>query len=325
MNNRERLRKNSKPTFLESLAVADMLIKSGIIYLRESHKLSKQGIAWYPLGSLGLPIMHILTGRNLSNDILPLITYISEYVRQADDLFDTGGKFPNWEEYQIGTMQTKTKLFDAVKKSSLSQIKQQNMLEKFEVLERKAYQGFRQKEVWESDPSFKQAYNYRMDTVGTMWETAAVCWNIATNVPEEKQEAVREATIKTGMVSQYLDDLMDMSDDTPRDGNLVWAILNENPEEKKAMEKVLHNIENKPRIMNLLAQYAPQSINRFLKEIDTELAEIKNISPSAERLGKGIVKIALPHIVISKGGFYNKVTLPKFLQQFLAKGDQVRA
>ena len=107
MHSKEGLRENSRPTFFESLAVADVLIKGGIIYLRESHKLSKQEVTWYPLGSLCLPIMHRLTGRNLSNDILPLITYISEYVRQADDLFDVGGKFPDWEKYQDGKYKLK--------------------------------------------------------------------------------------------------------------------------------------------------------------------------------------------------------------------------
>ncbi len=325
MNSKEGLRENLRPTLLESLAVTNMLVRSGIIYLKESHKLSREGVVWYPLGSLCLPIMYRLTGRNLSNAMLPLITYTSEYVRQADDLFDTGGKFPSWKEYQDGTIQTKTRLSNAVEKSSLDPIKKQEMLKRFEALERKAYQGFQQKEEWENDPSFEQAYKYRLDTVGTMWEAVAVCWNIATDIPEEKQEAVREATIKIGMVSQYLDDLMDMSDDTPSDGNLVWAILNENPEEKKVMEKVLKNIENKPKIMDLLSQYAPQSADRFLKEIDVELAGIKNISPTAERLGRGIVKIALPHIVISKGGFYNKLTLPPYLQKFLARRDLIRS
>ncbi len=325
MNSKEGLRENSRPTLLESLAVADILIKGGIIYLREFHKLSKQGVTWYPLGSLCLPIMHRLTGRNLSNDMFPFITYIGEYIRQADDLFDTGGEFPSWKEYRKGTMQTKNRLLDAVETSSLDPIKKQEMLKRFEALERKAYNGFQQKEEWESNPSFEQAYNYRLDTVGTMWEAVALWWSITTDVPEEKQEAIQKATIKTGMVSQYFDDLMDMNDDTPRDGNLVWAILNENPEEKKAMEDVLKNIENKPKIMELLAQYAPQSVNRFLKEIDTELVGIKNISPTAERLGRGIVKIALPRIVISKGGFYNKFTLPPYLQKFLAHRDLIRS
>ena len=325
MHSKEGLHNDLRPTLPERLAVADVLIKGGIIYLKESHKLSREGVVWYPLGSLCLPIMYRLTGRNLSNDMLPLITYTSEYVRQADDLFDTGGKFPDWEKYQDGTIQTKTRLSNAVEKSSLDPIKKQEMLKRFEALERKAYQGFQQKEEWENDPSFEQAYNYRLDTVGTMWEAVALWWSIATDVPEEKREAVRKAMIKTGMVSQYLDDLMDMSDDTPMDGNLVWAILNENQEEKKAIEEVLQNIKSKPKIMDLFVQYAPKSVERFLKGIDTELIGIKNISPSAERLGRGIVKIALPRIVISKGGFYNKLTLLPYLQKFLAHRDLIRS
>lgn len=309
MSSKESLNKNLRPTFLEFIAVVDMFVKSGVINLRESHKLSKQGIAWYPLGSLCLPIMHRLTGRNLPDDMLPLITFISEYVRQADDLFDVGEEFPNWQQYKEGTKLTKTKLLDAVKKSNLDKTKQQNMMEKFEVLEEKAYEGFQQKEGWESEPSFKQAYDYRLATVGTMWEAVAVWWAIATDIPEEKQESIRNVTIKTGMVSQYIDDLMDVNDDKSKDGNLVWAILNENPEEKEAIEKELQNIKSKPKIMNLLTQYAPHSVESFLKKIDTELVGIKNISPTAERLGRGIVKIALSHIVISPGYFYNKFRL----------------
>lgn len=304
---REILTQNLRPTVSEYAAFTDLVVRGGLTYITESKRLSKKGIPWYPLGSFFLPIFTRLTGKSLPEDMLPFVTYLTDYVAQADKLIDGGGEFPSWKEYQSSTWENRTKIVNTIAGLRRDTIEKRMAIDQFLVLTEKAYLGFQQKQNWKKDPSFEEAYRYRLDTSGTMWEAVGNGWNLAIDVPNEKREALQNSVVRVGMVTQYLDDLTDIREDTSMDGNLMHAVLNENPKEKKRMEEALRDADNRSRIIALLNQYAPNSRDFYLRKLDEEIKPIGLVSPYTEKLAKGVVKILLPRIVVSDGYFYKRL------------------
>ena len=88
-----------------------------------------------------------------------------------------------------------------------------------------------------------------------------------------------------------------------------WEGWNENAEERQEVTQVLTDIKGKPRVLDLLTRFAPQSTNTLLRRMDEEAASLRNISSSTERTIRGTVKLILPRIVISSDSFYRKIAV----------------
>ena len=293
----------------EWFAVGKNLVNAGLVHTRVSRRLSQEGIPWYPTGSFLLPIMSDLTGRNISNTMLPLITHLNHYMRQTDDFFDEREGFPSWAECKNGVRQTQSVLLNDISKLDIDSAKKRMIFHEIAGLRRGAYVALQEQAMWEQDPTFEVVYAHRLNTTGRFARTVAEIWSILTDIPEEKRVEARDALQRIGMTFQYVDDLMDLRDDLPVDGNLVHAILNENMKERQGVNQALASARGNPRVLDLLMRFAPESTDRLLRRIDEETTPIKDISPSLEQTIRGGVKLVLPRIIISNGSFYRKIAV----------------
>lgn len=291
----------------EYFAVGKNLAKAGLVHVKASRRLSREGIPWYPSGSFLLPIISNLTGRTIPDTMLPLITYLNHYMRQTDDFFDEREDFPSWSECKNGVRQTQSVLLRAISQLDIDPSKKRMIFHTIAGLRRDAYLSLQQKDSWKENPTFEEAYIYRVNTTGLFSRTVADIWCIVTDTSKVKHAGVKNALQRIGMTFQYVDDLMDIRDDMDTDGNLVLATLNENAEERQKVTQALTDIKGKPRVLNLLTRFAPQSTNTLLRRIDQEVAPLGNISQATEQAIRGIVKLILPRIVISSDSFYRKI------------------
>lgn len=298
-----------RPTIPEYAAVANIVYRAGILHLKASRTLAKEGIEWYPNGSILLSIMSGLTGRTIPDTMLPLTTYSNHYMRQTDDLFDASEEFPSWVELKNGVQQTQSVLLNAIAETDLDPDKKLVIFRRIASLRREAYSALQQKNNWTDDPTFDEAYGHRINTTGLLSRAFGVIWCIVTDTPGEEWEKTQEASQRIGMTFQYVDDLMDIRDDAPIDGNLVLAAFNGNKEEKQEITQALDRVTGKPRVMDLLRRYAPQSTSYLLDRINDEIVPIKDISASTEQTMRGIVKFVLPRIVISNDSFFRKIQI----------------
>ncbi|KKS13692.1 MAG: hypothetical protein UU67_C0020G0013 [Candidatus Daviesbacteria bacterium GW2011_GWB1_41_5] len=297
------------PSASEYLAVGKNLAKAGFVHVKASRRLHKEGIPWYPSGSFLLPIISDLTERTVPDTVLPLITHLNHYMRQTDDFFDEREDFPSWSECKYGVQQTQSVLLHAISQSDIDPSKKRMIFHEIAGLRRNAYLSLQQKDRWKESPTFEEAYTHRVNTTGLFSRIVADIWCIVTDTSKEKQAGAKDALQRIGMTFQYIDDLMDIRDDTDTDGNLVLATLNENAEERQEVTQVLTDIKGKPRVLDLLTRFAPQSTNTLLRRMDEEAASLRNISSSTERTIRGTVKLILPRIVISSDSFYRKIAV----------------
>lgn len=291
----------------EWFAVGKNLVNAGLVHVRASRRLSKEGVPWYPTGSFLLPIMSDLTGRTISNTMLPLITHLNHYMRQTDDFFDEREDFPSWAECKSEVSQTQAVLLNGIAKLDIDSARKRMIFHEIAGLRRDAYVALQEQDKWEQDPAFEVAYEYRLNTTGRFAKTVAEIYSIATDTPLEKRVGAKDALQRIGMTFQYIDDLMDLQDDLPIDGNLVHAVLNGNMKEKQEVDQALARAKGYPRVLELLMSSAPESVDRLLRKIDEEIRPIKDVSPSLEQTIRGGVKLVLPRIIISNGSFYRKI------------------
>lgn len=259
--------------------------------------LTRGGPPWPLSGSVLLPLMEQIGRRKTPDEIYPLVGQFYNYIRVTDDFFDNNPHFPTWLECQFATSAAKQPVLEAIENSSINPIDKKYILGRITRLGNLAYLALASKENWPEKPSFEQAYKYRWDTTGALSEVVADTWCIFAGVKRDLRPNVKTAVQRIGMVFQYRDDLMDLREDTDRDGNLIRAILNEEGEKDRLLSFVLIS-RGRTKLMALMKHHSPRSKLRTINYLVEETGEIKDINPKASALVTALLRFSLARITV---------------------------
>jgi hypothetical protein len=114
-----------------------------------------------------------------------------------------------------------------------------------------------------------------------------------------------------GMAVQYLDDLVDIKEDKPSDGNLVHALLSENPAEKENIFGQISERKN-GNLFELFSMYAPLTTREIISNIEEELSRLKRVSPKMGKEFRALTKFVIARASFNDsddGSFYKRVRL----------------
>ncbi len=257
-----------------------------------------QGNRWYEEGSFMMTVLSHLSGKSLPGPVFPLVTDVVRYMTATDDLFDKSVATPTRDEWELATLKHRKTIARTIAKSGLPAGKQIDLRECIGQLENSAYEGLTMINQWTDDPTFAQAYQYRLMTSGLFSSGVAKLWDIAADTPEHRRRSTQNGTIHIGMIIQHWDDLSDIVKDKPKDGNLVLGLVNDQQIRFADLRTLIERCGS-VYIYELLRSEVPTLLNSFMNSLNNEIGGLRSISPSLSRAMSGLSKHLLPKIVVS--------------------------
>jgi len=252
-------------------------------------------------------IFEELAGLSLPFNIYRIIPLYKKYMRESDNLYDETDHFPKWDEMKQSIQESQHDLLSAIADIALPDKKKRIIFLALASLRRKAFEVLQEKEGWQDNVTYDQAYNHRLQTTGLLGSTFAKILNTACSIPIERRAKIEKGFKHVAMVLQFIDDFIDIAEDSFRDGSLIITTLKENPEEEINLNKAMQEQGTKISIFNLFNMYAPLSLENYFKRMFFELAPINTISPICMKFLESIILKKLPKIKISKMKFFDKL------------------
>lgn len=293
-----------------SLAFARYTTEVGLLHLQTKHALAKHGVRWHMVGSLLVPFFNKLSGKPIPPHVYPAISYLWEFARFTDDLFDNANIFPNWNETKQAAASLQNRLVRNVLSSQANPEQKRGVLHELADLRRRSYAAFERQHGWTTPVSFDEAFAYRKDSSFLLMRKVAAMGNIFAGTQQDKRIKVEDGFEAIGVVALQLpDDLQDVLDDNITNGNLIHAALFDH-EESAAFFNAAQNSPDGTNLYKLLANTAPHS-SRFITDVaNSALGDLKAISPEIERPIRYATQLLFDHFSIDrqKKTFLSKLT-----------------
>ncbi|MBI2595625.1 class 1 isoprenoid biosynthesis enzyme [Candidatus Daviesbacteria bacterium] len=269
------------------------------LHYSAKRRLGKDGIIWYPVSSFLLPFFNQVAGKNIPENTYPLISYLWEYARQTDDLFDRSTKFPSSDETDTATASARGKLITAIQKAEITDLQKNELTDEIRELRERVYQAFEDQNNWIKQPSFEKAFNYRKNSSLLLMRKIAVMGNILALTSDERKKRVEDCLEDIGVIMQFIDDLMDVEEDSLLDGNLIHAVLHDE-DEQELFTRALSLAPDQTGLFKLLEDSAPKTKLFISRIIAQSLANLESNSFSVGISVKFFTGLLLKNVKISR-------------------------
>lgn len=283
-------------------------------YLLETTALSVEArrndeiLDWSRTSSSIVVLFEKLSGKKFSRDRLSIVSTLKRYVRQTDDFIDNGNNIlPPFIDIKHATRNTLTEMLKTIDSFHLSNDERYEVLETLMQLRRHSYQAFKEKNDWSDTITYDLAYDHRLRTTGILGRTFARVANIVNHIPVEERSSIEEGMERCGMILQFLDDFMDVRDDSTRDGNLILATLCEEPAEYGDLMQQLHTASKGNNVLWLFNSHAPLTTKKIITRMNKEVTFLSEISPVCAKTVDAMISICLPRIILSNEKFYKRI------------------
>ncbi len=300
LNGKERIKLPSNDNPIQTaFSCAQFAFEAGTTHFASQRRLRKEGVIWYPVGSIFLPFFNTLSGKRFPEELHPLISGLWEYARQTDDLFDESKVFPNLQDTKSATAFTQKALTGRIHESDLPQNKKRALLRELGELRKRAYDAFAIQKSWQGPVSFGEAFAYRMNSSILLMRKIAAMGNVIVDTIPGKRAQVENAFEAIGVPLQIIDDLQDVEEDARTDGNLVHAALYDHGE-GDVFFTTLRNASDGTNLFHTLQTSAPDTAQFLTEEIRNAIIRIEEISPHVARPVRMCTQVCFDRMSVSR-------------------------